>query len=135
LGAVLGLIAGLVFLTRTSGLALLAAVAVYYAYRRHWKKVLVPLLVAGLFVLGWFGLCYLNRNTVGGEHASYYAGYARGISDTVGRLQILNGESKPTVYLKIVGTNALGLILVWAPLQSLGLRATLSTPLLVPLIL
>ena len=134
-GAALGLLAGLVFLTRTSGLVLVAAVAMYYLYRRQWKKVLVPVLVAGLFVLAWFGWCYLNRNTVGGEHASYYAGYARGISDTVGRLQTLNGESRLMVYLKIIETNALGLILVWAPLQSLGLRATMPTSLLVPLIL
>ena len=134
-GVILGLIAGFVCLTRTSGLVLLAAVAMYYLYHRQWKKVLVPVLVAGVFVLGWFGWCYLNRNTVGGEHASYYAGYARGISDTIGRLQVLNDESRLMVYLKIIGTNVLGLIVVWAPLQSLGLRATMSTPLLVPLIL
>jgi hypothetical protein len=134
-GAVLGLIAGLAFLTRTSGLALLAALTMYYLYRRQWKKLLVPVLVSGLFVVGWFGWCYLNSKKGGGEHAAYYAGYARGISETVGRLQTLNGESWVKVYLNIVETNAMGLILVWAPLQSLGLRATMATPLLIPLIL
>jgi len=134
-GAVVGLIVGLVFLTRTSGLALLAAVAIYYVYRRQWKRVLVPGLVAGLFVFAWFGWCYVNSNSVGGEHASSYAGYAQGISDTVSKLQTLNGESRFMAYLNIVETNSLALILVWAPIQSLGLRATLATPLLVPLIL
>ena len=116
-------------------MGLIAALAVYYLYRRRWKKMLVSVSIALLFVVGWFGWCYLNGNTGGGEHASYYAGYARGISDTVARLQTLDGGSKLTVYLKIIETNAMGLIVVWAPLQSLGLRATLPTPLLVPLIL
>lgn len=134
-GAAMGLIAGLVFLTRTSGLVLLIAVATYYLYRRRWKKVVLPVSVAMLFVIGWFSWCYLNQNAVGGEHASYYAGYARGIGDTVGKLRTLNGESTLVVYLQMIKTNLLGLVLVWAPLQSLGLRATLSLSLLVPLIM
>ena len=133
-GAGLGLIAGLVFLTRTSGLVLLAAVAVYYFYRRQWKRVLLPVGVAGLFVIGWFGWCYFNRSTVGGEHASYYAGYLRGISETVARLASLNETSSLMVHMKIIETNVLGLILVWGPLQTLGLRASLSTSILIPLI-
>ncbi|MFY9611124.1 MAG: glycosyltransferase family 39 protein [Blastocatellia bacterium] len=134
-GAGLGLMAGLAFLTRTSGLVLLAAVVVYYLYRRRWTKVLVPVAVASLFIIGWFGWGYLNRNTIGGEHAAYYAGYVHGITETVGKLQAVNHVSRLMVHLKIIETNALGLILVWGPLQTLGLRASLSMSLLIPVII
>jgi hypothetical protein len=134
-GALLGLLAGLVFLTRTSGLALLASITFYYLYRRQLKRAAIPVFITLVFVVGWFGWCYLNRSSVGGEHASYYAGYSSGIADTIGRLQRLNGDPWSIVYMKIIETNALGLLLVWAPLQSLGLRATIPTATLIPLIL
>lgn len=134
-GALLGLVAGVTFLTRTSGLVLLIAVAFYLVLRRQWRKALLPVAVAGLFVVAWFGWCYLNRNLGGGEHAAYYAGYMRGIETTLGQLQTLNHSSRLMVHLKIIETNVLGLILVWLPLQSLGLRSSMPTTVLVPIIL
>ena len=135
LGAVLGLVVGLVFLTRTSGLVLLAAVAVYLVLRRQWKKALLPVAVGTLFVAAWFGWCYLNRNAGGGEHAAYYAGYVRGTNATLGQLQALNQTSRLNAHLQIIATNAVGLILVWLPVQSLGLRASMPTAMLVSIIL
>jgi hypothetical protein len=129
----LALISGLVVLTRISGMVLLVAIAFYYVLRRQWKKALLPVGVGALFVAGWLGWCYLNSS--GGEGAAYYASYLRGINVTLGKLQSLNQTSTLSAQLKIIETNALGLILVWAPLESLGLRATLPTTLLIPIIL
>jgi hypothetical protein len=134
-GVLIGIISGFAFLTRTSGLGLIGSVAVYYLYRRHWRKLLVSASVAALFIAGWILWGYFNTSTVTGEHASYYAGYAHGIAETVNRLQALNLESKLMTYLRIIETNAVGMIVVWAPLQSLGLRATFPMPLLIPLLL
>jgi hypothetical protein len=134
-GAFVGLMAGLVFLTRTSGLVLLASIAVYYLARRRWRKLLVPLAVASIFVAGWLLWSYGNRTGTGGEHAAYYAGYTRGASDTIAKLQELNGSSSLMVRLKILESNALGLILVWLPLEALGLRSGIPIGVLVPFVL
>ena len=125
--------AGLVVLTRTSGLVLLAAVAFYYILRRKWRKALLPIGVGVVFVAGWLGWCYLN--TTGGEGVAHYASYLRGINVTLGKLQALNQTSTLAAQLKIIETNAVGLILVWAPLQSLGLRSNIPAFLLIPIIL
>ncbi|HKA19440.1 MAG TPA: hypothetical protein VKN18_14215 [Blastocatellia bacterium] len=134
-GSVLGTMMGLAFLTRTSALALIASVAVFYFYRRKWRKLLLLLGIASLFIAGWIVWCYFNTSVISGEHASYYAGYSQGITDTVNRLQSLNAESKLMTYLRIIETNAVGMIVVWAPFQSLGLRATLPMVILIPLLL
>jgi len=134
-GSVLGTMMGFAFLTRTSALGLIASVAVFYLYRRKWRKLLLPLGVASLFIAGWIVWCYFNTSVISGEHASYYAGYSHGITDTVNRLQTLNDESKLMTYLRIIETNAVGMIVVWVPFQSLGLRATLPIVILIPLLL
>jgi len=134
-GGVLGTMMGLAFLTRTSALGLIASVAVFYLYRRKWRKLLLILGTASLFISGWIVWCYINMSVVSGEHSSYYAGYSRGIADTVNRLQSLNAESKLMTYLTIIKTNAIGMLVVWAPFQSLGLRATLPIAILIPLLL
>ncbi len=135
IGAVLGLVAGLAFLTRTSGLVLLIALAVYFALRRKWRRALLPIMVGSMFVIAWWSWCYFNRNSGGGEHAAYYAGYVRGIDSTLDKLQLLNHSSRLAAHLKIIETNALGLILVWLPFQSLGLRSAIPLSVLVPLLL
>jgi hypothetical protein len=134
-GVVVGVMAGLVFLTRTSGLVLLAAITVYFLARRRWRKLLVPLAVASIFVAGWLVWSYGNRTGIGGEHAAYYAGYTRGASDTIAKLKELNGSSSLMVRLKILESNALGLILVWLPLEALGLRSGIPIGVLVPFVL
>jgi 4-amino-4-deoxy-L-arabinose transferase-like glycosyltransferase len=135
LGAALGLVMGLAFLTRTSGLVLIGAVAIYFVLRRQWKKVLLPVAIGTLFVAAWFGWCYLNRNAGGGVNAAYYAGYVRGTEATFRQLQALNQTSRLNAHLQVVSTNAIGLILVWLPLQTLGLRASMPAAELVTLIL
>jgi Dolichyl-phosphate-mannose-protein mannosyltransferase len=134
-GASVGVMAGLVFLTRTSGLVLLASIAVYYLARRRWRKLIVPLAVAAIFVAVWLIWSYGNRTGIGGEHAAYYAGYTRGASDTIAKLQELNDSSSLMVRLKILESNALGLILVWLPLEALGLRSGVPIALLAPFVL
>jgi len=125
IGGVVGLFAGLAFLTRTSAVVLFITVTAYLVLRRRWKGALLALGVGSLFVFAWAGWVYANRNTGGGEHAAYYAGYMRGIDATLERLQALNQVSRLNAQLKIVETNAQGLILVWMPFQSLGLRASI----------
>ncbi|HET9532705.1 MAG TPA: glycosyltransferase family 39 protein [Blastocatellia bacterium] len=130
----LGVIMGLVFLTRTSGAVMLVAVAVYFVWRHQWRKALLPISVAGVFVIGWVAWCYVNRTTVEGAHAAYYAGYMHGIDSTISNLQALNNTSKLMVHLNIIGTNALGLIFVSFSLECLGMRYELPGIVLIPFV-
>jgi 4-amino-4-deoxy-L-arabinose transferase-like glycosyltransferase len=132
----LGLVLGLVFLTRTSGVTLLVAVAVYFVIQRRPKTAVLPIAIGLVFVAFWFGWSYLNKGGgVGGEHASYYAGYTSSFVETVERLSKLSNASTLTIFLRIVASNATGLILIWAPFHSLNFRLGVPIMVLLPFVL
>lgn len=116
MGSVLGLITGLAFLTRSAGVALLIALVVYFLLRRK-RNGLLPILVAGVFVFGWFCWGYLNgpttENTSSGSYESYF--------QTFRALFEQNGQSNLTALLSLIARNALGLILISIPVVCLGL--------------
>jgi 4-amino-4-deoxy-L-arabinose transferase-like glycosyltransferase len=115
-----GLAMGLAFLTRSSGVALLIAVAVYFVLRRQWCKAVLPLLIGCLFALGWAGWVWLNHTTVENVTAGSYESYFR----TFGELLTASGGNGNTLtlitFLSLVGKNAVGL-LVSVPVVCLGL--------------
>ncbi|MEK6321640.1 MAG: glycosyltransferase family 39 protein [Acidobacteriota bacterium] len=126
---------GLAFLTRSSGITLLVAVAVYYALRRQWKRALLPLAVAILFVLAWVGWSFVNRNTPEGVNAIYHSNYLRGYGRIISDLQAQNNTSLLMTLLNVVETNILLLIIGSIPLACLGLRYDLPQIVLVSLVL
>jgi hypothetical protein len=116
LGAGAGVAIGLAFLTRSAGLALLIAVALYFAVRRRWRNGLLPVAVGGMFVIGWVGWSYINRSTVEGVNVAYYTSYFRDFNEVLGVLQTVTNESKLAILLSIVVRNVLGLITVSVPI-------------------
>jgi 4-amino-4-deoxy-L-arabinose transferase-like glycosyltransferase len=126
LGITLGLIMGLAFLTRTSGITLIISVAAYYVMRRQWRRVLLPTAIAGSFVIGWAVWCHLNRSSFSGANSEYYSGYVRCFSAAFEYLQANNDTPKLTTLIGMVGTNA-GLLLIAAvPLACFGVGYGLS---------
>jgi len=121
-GLILGTVLGLVFLTRTSGLALLAAVAAYYALRRQWKKFLLPVSVGIAFVVGWIGWCYLNKTTVEGMNVAYYTSYLGHLNQVINDTQLHSGASRLTIFLSIVFENLIGGIVIAVPLICSGIN-------------
>jgi 4-amino-4-deoxy-L-arabinose transferase-like glycosyltransferase len=121
-GAGLGVVLGLAVMTRTSGISLVCAVAAYLVVRRLWRRALLPVAIASLFVIGWSTWCHFNRTTVDGVNVAFYTNYFRDVGEVIGSLQTLNNASKPEVLLTIAGKNALGLILVSIPLVCSGLN-------------
>jgi hypothetical protein len=119
---VLGTVAGLAFLTRSSGLALLMALGIFYALRRQWSKGATVVGIGGLFVLGWIAWCFANKTTAGGENAAYYLSYLGHLNQVVRDLQAQGDSSKLLVYLNIIFTNFVGGILVSVPLVCSGLN-------------
>lgn len=73
--AAAGVLAGLAFLTRTAGVALLPAALLYYVTREHWKG--LGLFAAGMLppALGWIGWSMLNRTPGIDPVTLYYTNY------------------------------------------------------------
>ena len=134
-GIAVGVVIGLAFLTRSSGIALLIASAFYFVIRGQWKRVLVPAAVASLFVLSWMSWSYFNPSTAEGVNAVYYSNYFRSYSTVYGYLEAMNDASKIATILNVLGTNVLLLIIGSIPLSCLGLRYDLPQSLLVSLVL
>jgi len=116
-----GVLIGLAFLTRSSGIALLISVAVYYAIRRQWKKALLPVTVASLFVIGWIAWCYVNKTSAQSVNVPYYTSYIGHLNQVVSDLQAQSGSSRLTVFLNMAVENFVGGILISVPLVSSGL--------------
>jgi hypothetical protein len=121
IGLFLGVVLGLAFLTRSSGIALMIAVAAYYLVRRQHRKVLVIVGVGGMFVLGWIGWCYANKTTAEDLNVAYYTSYFGHFNQVVNDLGSMNHTSWPVTLLGIIGRNALMLIVISIPVVCLGI--------------
>jgi 4-amino-4-deoxy-L-arabinose transferase-like glycosyltransferase len=121
-GLVLGVVLGLVFLTRSSGLALLIAVAAYYVLRRQWKKSLLPVSVGGAIVVGWIAWCYFNKTSVDGINVAYYTSYLGHLNQVISDLQLHSNSSRLTIFMGIVFENLIGGILISLPLICSGIN-------------
>ena len=116
-----GTVIGLAFLTRSSGLTLLGAVALYYAMRRRWKRGFLVVCVASLFVLGWAAWCYATNPAADGVNASYHATYFRDISGMIKGLQAESNSSALQIILTILQQNFFSAIIVSIPTVCAGL--------------
>lgn len=135
LGLTLGVILGLVFLTRTAGIALLLSVAAYYVLRRQWRRGWVPICIGGVFVAGWLAWCFFNQPIASGQvNADYYTNYVDGISASMNNLRTVNNASLFATVFNIVSTNIV-LFLSATPPLLLGLRYDLPQLILLPLVL
>jgi hypothetical protein len=119
-GIALGIIMGLAFLARSSAIILIIAVAAYYVVRRQWRRVLLPLAIAGVFVVGWAIWSSFNRSSFSGANSKYYSSYVRCFSECVNYLQALSGMSKLTTFASIIGTNFVLLGIASVPVGCLG---------------
>jgi hypothetical protein len=127
---VLGLLMGAAFLTRSAGLALLLAVAVYCGWKKLGFKALAAVGLGGIFVIGWLYWSYVSRQTGSDPNAVYYSGYFSAFSQTISTLEELNGSSMLAVLLRIVSINILNLVVVSVPLETLGLHSFVGPPVL-----
>jgi hypothetical protein len=59
-GVALGLLMGMTFLTRSSGLALMISVALYFTVRKRWRQALLPLAIGSSFCY-WLGNLVLHQ--------------------------------------------------------------------------
>ncbi|MEK6321638.1 MAG: hypothetical protein AABN33_08140 [Acidobacteriota bacterium] len=120
-GVLMGVMIGLAFLTRSSGLALLIAVGAYYVLRRQWQRAALVVGVGSLFVIAWLGWCYANQTTAEGVNVAYYTSYWRDLVNAINDLQPQNNLSKLAVFLSIIGRNALMLTVFSPPVVCLGI--------------
>lgn len=118
-----GVLMGLAFLTRTSGVVLLIAVASYYILHKQFWKRLPPVLVGGLFVLGWVGWCYAHSPKAVSQGTAYYAStsYLHDFSAVIAEEQAISNSSGLMAFSSVVATNFFMLILMSVPMVCLGL--------------
>jgi hypothetical protein len=118
-----GVLMGLAFLTRTSGIVLLISVGCYYLLlKSHWKR-FVPLMVSGLFVLAWMGWCYTQSHDSASQGTAFYAStsYLHDWYAVIAEEQALSNSSGLTAISSIIATNLFMLVLMSVPMISLGL--------------
>jgi 4-amino-4-deoxy-L-arabinose transferase-like glycosyltransferase len=123
-GALTGVVIGLTFLTRSIGVTLLIALAVYSLVRNRWKQALIPLAVGTAFVIGWLLWCYLNRTTADGANVAYYTDYFGHINQVMTSLHSQNNTPKWLVLLGLLGRNFLMFTIVSPVVVLLGLDYT-----------
>jgi hypothetical protein len=116
LGSAVGVVTGLAFLTRSAGLALLPAMALYFLIRRERKGVL-PIIIASMLVFAWMGWGYFNSPTIENSNSGSYESYFQ----TLRALLDKEGQSGIVALLSVIARNALGLILISIPVVCLGL--------------
>ena len=121
-GMILGLLIGLAFLTRTSGIALLVALAAYSLLKRQWRKALLPVGIGMVFVLAWAAWCYVNKNASQDLNAPFYTSYFAHLNQVVTDLQAQGGSSRLAVHFGMALENFIGGILVSIPLVCTGLN-------------
>ena len=120
LGASLGLVLGLAFLTRSTALALWIAVALYLALQRKWRKILIPCGIAGIFIFGWLFWCYVNKPTVSRPNTPFYTSYAAHTSEVLRHAVDANTHStKLAAMVSIAGENVVELLMS-IPLTLIG---------------
>jgi hypothetical protein len=123
-GVLLGALIGLAFLTRSSGIVLLISVAIYYCTKKQWRRAVLPVTVASLFVVGWIAWCYVNRTDAQNVNVLYYTSYISHLNEVVRDLQAQSGSSRLTVLLNMAVENFVGGVLISVPLVTTGLSYT-----------
>ena len=122
LGLALGALMGLTFLTRSSGIALLAATGLYFIFRRRWRHALVPFAIASSFVIGWLIWTYVNRSTSPSGNAAYYTSYLQDLNSILGGVGESTVGSKLGALVSIIVQNLVGAVVVSVPIVCLGLN-------------
>jgi hypothetical protein len=117
---------GLTYLTRSVGVTLLIAMVLNFALSRQWKKALIPVAVASLFVVGWAMWTHANRTIAEGINVTYYTNYFGHINYVIHSLQDQNSMSKAGVLLYLLSRNAFIFTMVSPMVVLLGVDFTVA---------
>jgi hypothetical protein len=120
-GVGLGLAMGACFLTRSSGVTILIAVAVYFVAKKKFSRVALAIGIGVLVLAGWFGWCNFNRTTFTGVNAAFYTDYLAYFKQIVLDLQLHDHTSLAVTLLGVLWKNLLTVVLVSPPVLCLGI--------------
>ncbi|HUK91031.1 MAG TPA: hypothetical protein VLZ81_11570 [Blastocatellia bacterium] len=99
LGLALGVVMGLAFLTRVNAVSLIIAVALYFGLARRWRRLLLSVGVASLFVLSWGIWTHVNRTTHFETNAIFMTDYGRFYWNVIRNTADIEHRSIPAVAL------------------------------------
>jgi hypothetical protein len=117
-----GVLGGLAFLTRSSGIALLMAIAVYFVISKRVRLGLIVATVGAVFVIGWVWWSSANRTTASGVNVAYYTNYLGHLKQVVFDLREYDHKSTAETIIGILGVNTLMLVVVSIPVVCMGLE-------------
>jgi Gpi18-like mannosyltransferase len=122
-GAALGVLMGLAILARTAAITLVIAIVVYFLIHRKLKRVLLPVVIASIFLTAWLAWAHFSRTASDALNAAYYTDYFKHLRNVIADLQQQHGDkSRLAVILRIIGGNAFTGLLVMIPLVCLGMN-------------
>jgi len=117
----LGALMVLAFLARSSAIALPVAFVFYFVIQRQWRRILIPVSVCGIFVGSWLLWGYLHRPPADSVNAGYYESYLSTLGQVFGGTPGRSISSILLSILRLIATNAIGLVVVTIPVICLGL--------------
>ncbi|MEW6130957.1 MAG: hypothetical protein AB1757_28255 [Acidobacteriota bacterium] len=120
-GIFVGVIIGLGFLTRSTGITILWSVVLYYFFRGKLRRGLIPITIGCALIATWVIWGYMNKPTDGGANAAYYESYFQTLNNVIQDAQVQTGQSYGVTFLSIIGKNILMLVVVSIPLTCLGM--------------
>jgi hypothetical protein len=118
-GVALGLLMGLAFLTRVTGVSLIAAVGLYFIVRGSRRKALLPIAVATVCVAGWAIWCHAARSASAQSNSLYFTDYFGYALKVIREQQAANSRALPVLLALMVKNNILDLART-APSMGLG---------------
>ncbi len=110
--AVVGMVLGLAFLTRASGISLMIAVISFYLFHNKFREASLIFAIGGSFIFAWIVWCATGGTKIVGISVPYYTSYVR---------DFIGGVDNFETLAKIIGINAFMLLLTSIPLVSLGI--------------
>lgn len=118
-GVALGLLMGLAFLTRVTGVSLIAAVGLYFIIRGSRRKAVLPIAVALACVAGWAIWCHVARSAPAQSNSLYFTDYFGYALKVIREQQAANNHGLPVLLALMVKNNILDLART-APSMGLG---------------
>ncbi|HKV41611.1 MAG TPA: glycosyltransferase family 39 protein [Blastocatellia bacterium] len=120
-GIALGVLMGLAFLTRVTGLTLVVAVALYFVLNKKTWKAFLPVGTAAIFMVSWAGWCSRNREVSQKLNAVYFTNYPGYAFQLIRNSQIRGHHSLLVAICLVIKSNTIDLLVRSTPLTTVGL--------------
>ena len=115
----LGVVLSLVVLTRSVGVSVIIAIAIYFIIKGH-RRGSVAAAIGTVTLLVWTLWCYVNRASFDSVNSGYYTDYLGHLVEVIRDLASFENSASLSVFFQIVLRNVMMLVFVSIPVVVLG---------------